>query len=83
MDKGIEIYEAKDGEKVVIIDDVRFKGKTREEWDEIEKGENSFAVDIEENTTELDFKKPIYCYLFTGKNVLDKTAIKCDSVVIK
>ena len=50
---------------------------------EIEKGENSFAVDIEENTTELDFKKPIYCYLFTGKNVLDKTAIKCDSVVIK
>ena len=50
---------------------------------EIEKGDNSFAVDIEENTTELDFKKPIYCYLFTGKNVLDKTAIKCDSVVIK
>ena len=37
MYKGIEIYEAKDGEKVVILDDVRFKGKTREEWDEIEE----------------------------------------------
>ena len=37
MDKGIEIYEAKAGEKVVILDDVRFKGKTREEWDEIEE----------------------------------------------
>ena len=37
MNKGIEIYEAKDGEKVVIIDDVSFKGKTREDWDEIKE----------------------------------------------
>jgi len=30
------IYEA-DGKKLVLINDIRFKGKTREEWDEIRK----------------------------------------------
>lgn len=50
---------------------------------EIEKGENTFSVDLESTDCQLDFNKPIYCYVFVGRNVLDKAAIKCDSVVIK
>jgi nicotinate phosphoribosyltransferase len=33
----VNIYEEKGGEKIVIIKDVRFKGRTREEWDEVEE----------------------------------------------
>ena len=50
---------------------------------EIAKGENSFHVTIDSLNSSLDFSKTIYCYLFVGKNVLDKAAIKCESIIIK
>ena len=49
---------------------------------EIEKGNTKFEVDLESSNCILDLTKPIYCYLFVGKNVLDKSAIKCDSIRI-
>ena len=36
MGKNINIITDLDGKKIVLINDIRFKGKTREEWDEIE-----------------------------------------------
>lgn len=50
---------------------------------EISKGESTFSVSIECPNDQLDIAKPIYCYLFVGKNVLDKSAIVCESVIIK
>lgn len=49
---------------------------------EIEKGESTFSVDLESTDCQLDFTKPIYCYVFAGRNVIDRAAIRCDSVVI-
>ncbi len=37
MDKNVNVITEYDGKKVVIISDVRFKGKTKEEWEEVEK----------------------------------------------
>lgn len=37
MDKKVNIITEYDGNKVAIISDVRFKGKTREEWEEVEE----------------------------------------------
>ena len=50
---------------------------------EIEKGESTFSVTVESPDSHLDFLKSIYCYLFVGKNVLDKSAIRCEPIVIK
>ena len=50
---------------------------------EIDKGKTCFSETIESTNNQLDFTKPIHCYLFVAKNVLDKSAIKCDSIVIK
>lgn len=36
MEKSINIITDFDGKKIVLINDIRFKGKTREEWDEVE-----------------------------------------------
>ena len=36
MNKNINIITDLEGKKIVLINDIRFKGKTREEWDEIE-----------------------------------------------
>ena len=36
MDKNISIITDPDGKKIVLINDVRFKGKTRQEWKDIE-----------------------------------------------
>lgn len=36
MDKNISIITDLDGRKIVLINDLRFKGKTKEEWKEIE-----------------------------------------------
>ena len=37
MKKNVNIVTEYDGNKVVIISDIRFKGKTREEWEEVEE----------------------------------------------
>ena len=37
MDKNIGIITDLDGRKIVVINDIRFKGKKREEWEEIEE----------------------------------------------
>lgn len=37
MEKNLSIIKDHEGKKLVIINDIRFKGKKREEWDEIEK----------------------------------------------
>ncbi len=52
---------------------------------EIDKGESSFSASLDSanDKESLDFSKPIHCYLFVGKRVLDKAAIKCDHVLIK
>ncbi len=50
---------------------------------EIEKGSDSLSVDLDSSTSSLDFSKPIYCYLFVAKKVLDKRAITCDPLIIK
>lgn len=49
----------------------------------INKGETSFSIDIESPDKQIDFTKPIYCYLFVDRDVLDKSAIKCEHVIIK
>ena len=36
MDKNITIITDPEGKKIVLINDIRFKGKTRKEWGEIE-----------------------------------------------
>ena len=36
MSKNITIITEPEGKKIVLINDIRFKGKTREEWKEIE-----------------------------------------------
>lgn len=36
MEKNINVIEDLDGKKIVVIHDIRFKGKTRAEWNEIE-----------------------------------------------
>ena len=36
MDKNVNVITDPDGKKIVLINDVRFKGKTRQEWNEIE-----------------------------------------------
>ena len=35
--KNIQIVNDEEGKKIVLINDIRFKGKKREEWDEIEQ----------------------------------------------
>lgn len=37
MDKNINVINDLDGRKIVLINDIRFKGKSREEWYEIEE----------------------------------------------
>ena len=37
LKKNVNIVTEYDGNKVVIISDIRFKGKTREEWEEVEE----------------------------------------------
>ena len=37
MKKNLSIIKDHEGKKLVIINDIRFRGKKREEWDEIEK----------------------------------------------
>lgn len=36
MEKHINIITDAEGKKIVLINDIRFKGKTRKEWEEIE-----------------------------------------------
>ncbi len=50
---------------------------------EIEKGASTCSVDVDSTECSLDFSKDIYCSLFTGIKVLDKTAIKCYTAIIK
>ena len=37
MEKNINIITDLDGRKIVLINDIRFKGKTKEEWNEVEE----------------------------------------------
>ena len=37
MDRNVNIICAPDGKKIVLINDIRFKGKKREEWKEVEE----------------------------------------------
>ncbi|MDE7445569.1 MAG: hypothetical protein K2N15_07720 [Lachnospiraceae bacterium] len=36
MDKNVNIIISHDGKKIVLINDIRFKGKNREDWKEVE-----------------------------------------------
>lgn len=36
MDKNVTIITDPEGKKIVLINDIRFKGKRKEEWKEIE-----------------------------------------------
>ena len=37
MERNVSVITDLDGRKIVVINDIRFKGKKREEWDEVEK----------------------------------------------
>ena len=37
MERNITVIKDHEGKKIVLINDIRFKGKTREEWKEIEE----------------------------------------------
>lgn len=37
MERNVNVITDLEGKKIVVINDVRFKGKKREEWDEVEK----------------------------------------------
>lgn len=37
MEKNINVITDLDGRKIVLINDIRFKGKTKEEWNEVEE----------------------------------------------
>ena len=37
MDRNINVITEPEGRKIVLINDIRFKGKTKEEWKEVEK----------------------------------------------
>jgi hypothetical protein len=37
LEKSVNVITEYDGKKVVIISDIRFKGKTRKEWEEVEQ----------------------------------------------
>ena len=36
MDRNVNIIVGLNGEKIVLINDIRFKGKKREDWKEVE-----------------------------------------------
>ena len=44
MSKNITIITEPEGKKIVLINDIRFKGKTREEWKEIEDYNSKHGV---------------------------------------
>lgn len=37
MERNVNVISDPEGKKIVLINDIRFKGKTKEEWDEIEE----------------------------------------------
>ncbi len=37
MNRNVKIITNEKGEKIVVINDIRFKGKKREEWEDVEK----------------------------------------------
>ena len=49
MDRKVSVVEDLDGNKVVVIHDIRFKGKRSVEWDDVEKYLKQYVDDTERN----------------------------------
>lgn len=53
LERNVNVITDPNGRKIVLINDIRFKGKTREEWDDIEKYLIEYVgkfYEIEENS---------------------------------
>ena len=53
MDRNVNVITDLDGKKIVLINDIRFKGKKREEWNDVEKYLREYVgefYEIEENS---------------------------------
>jgi len=76
MDKNISIITDPDGRKIVLINDVRFKGKTRQEWKDIENFLKEYVGKFYEiaETAERIFIGTDFPDEFTHGN--DKTVLK-------
>lgn len=76
MSRRNSIVKEKDGKKIVVIHDVRFKGKTRAEWDEIEQFLKEYIgkhFEIAENSE----------IVYIGKEFPDEFVHGYDKLVLK
>ena len=46
MDRKIDIIEDLDGRKIVMIQDIRFKGKRKIDWKEVEQYLKKYILDL-------------------------------------
>ena len=76
MDKNVTVVTDVDGKKIVLIHDVRFRGKTREEWSEIEHYLKEYVgsfYEIAETSEKIYIGKDFPDEFVHGK---DKTVLK-------
>lgn len=83
LNKEISIIIDEDGRKIVVINDIRFKGKRIKEWDEIEKFLYEYVgkfYEIEETAEKVYIGKDFPDEFTHGK---DKTVLKGSNLKAK
>ena len=83
MNRGVSIVIDEKGRKTVVINDIRFKGKTINEWDEIEKYLYEYIgrfYEIEETAEKIYIGKDFPDEFVHGK---DKTVLKGSNLKAK
>lgn len=83
MDKNVNIITDPEGRKIVLINDIRFKGKTREEWSNIESYLKEYVgqyYEIEETADKVYIGKDFPDEYVHGK---DKTILKHSNLKAK
>ena len=76
MEKHINIITDAEGKKIVLINDIRFKGKTRKEWEEIEAYLKEYVGEFYEI---VETSEKIYI----GKDFPDEFTHGKDKIVLK
>ena len=82
MKKNVNIVTEYDGNKVIIISDIRFKGKTREEWEEVEEYLKEYigtCYEIAESADKIYIGKEFPDEFVHGKDKTVFTWAKCKS----
>ena len=51
LDRNVNIIVGLNGEKIVLINDIRFKGKKREDWKEVEDYLKEYVGEYEKETS--------------------------------